>query len=190
MSRRRVPVVVSLAALVAAMVVVPLAGVAAAGGGCHRGYDQGQTEGTGVTVEMAGNCFGPTVLRVAPGTEVTFVNRDQVVHQLDGVGWTADKLLMSGDRVSRRFDAAGTYPFSYHLHPGMSGAVVVGDGLGAGRVVEITPVTALVSSPSAAPTPVDEDEGVPVALAVWVGAIVSGAAFLAGRRARRPRTAV
>ena len=192
MGRRRVPVVALVAAVVAVaatLVLVPLARPAAAGGACHRGYQEGQTEGTGATVEMTGNCFGPTVLRVEPGTEVTFVNRDQVVHRVDGVGWGSDEVLDAGDVATHRFDTAGTYPYSCNLHPGMSGVVVVGSGAGSGRVVEVTPVTALVSAPTPAPAAGDDRQGgagLPVALGVaaLAGAGVGAAGYALGRRRR------
>lgn len=140
---------VAAAAVAAASVAMVLAYPAAAGGGCHRDARDGQTEGRGTTVEMKDNCFGPTVLRVEPGTEVAFVNRDVSVHRVDGVGWGGSVALAEGAFVTQRFSSPGTYPFTCMLHPGMNGAIVVGDGHGTGPVVEVAPVQLAASNTSA-----------------------------------------
>ena len=170
-----------------AVLAVGLAGMAlvaaqpaSAGGGCHRAESEGQDEGTGTTVEMRGNCFGPTVLRVEAGSEVTFVNRDEVVHRIDGVGWASESPVAPGSRTTHRFDRPGTYPYTCILHVGMSGAVVVGDGRGSGRVAEAASAAVLAAAP-AAPAPAGASNGAGVGVwwfvataAVAVGAWVAG----------------
>ena len=127
MRRRRLAVLVPLFAILAATVLA--AAPAAAGGGCHAPA----TEARGTTVALADLCFSPTVLRVAPGTEVTFVNRDTITHPLSRPGgdwyWDGE----GGTRSTVRLDEAGTYPFFCYAHPGMVGVVVVGDGKGPPR---------------------------------------------------------
>jgi plastocyanin len=129
MRRRRLQVLVPLLAILAA--TVPAAAPAEAGGGCHAPA----TEARGTTVALTDLCFTPTVLRVAPGTEVTFVNRDTITHPLSRPGgdWYWDGA--GGTRSTVRLDEAGTYPFFCHAHPGMVGVVVVGDGQGLGASV-------------------------------------------------------
>jgi plastocyanin len=129
MRRRRLQVLVPLLAILAATVLA--AAPAAAGGGCHAPA----TEARGTTVALTDLCFTPTVLRVAPGTEVTFVNRDTITHPLSRPGgdWYWDGA--GGTRSTVRLDQAGTYPFFCHAHPGMVGVVVVGDGQGLGASV-------------------------------------------------------
>jgi plastocyanin len=124
--RRRLLLLVPLLAVLGATVLA--AGPAAAGGGCHAPA----TEGRGTTVALVDLCFTPTVLRVEPGTTVTFVNRDTTVHPLSRPGgdWFWDGAAC--DRATVRLDQAGTYPFYCHVHPGMVGVVVVGDGRGTG----------------------------------------------------------
>lgn len=178
---------IRLAVLAAGLASMLLAGAgpASAGGGCHRAESGGQDEGSGTTVEMRENCFGPTVLRVEAGSEVTFINRDDVVHRLDGVGWASESPLAPGDRTTQRFDRPGTYPFTSMLHVGMSGAVVVGDGRGAGRVVEVAPATVLAAAP-APPLPAPSEGAGP---GVWWfpagAALALGAWAAGGARARR-----
>jgi plastocyanin len=62
---------------------------------------------------------------VTPGTEVTFVNRDQVPHAVTGARWGDATTMATGESVTHRFDEAGIRPFQCYLHPGMVGAIVV-----------------------------------------------------------------
>ena len=161
-------------------------GPAEAGGGCHRNFEQGNTEGKGTTVEMVGNCFGTTVLRVAPGAEVTWVNRDEIAHRVDGVAWSVHEDVAGGAQASQRFDDEGTYPYVCVLHPGMFGAVVVGDGAGSGTVTAAATPTSLVAARAA----VDRDDtaggkaGWGLA-AVGLGCQLLVAGFAGGRASRR-----
>jgi plastocyanin len=129
--RTRAAIVLVLAVAVAAFLPVARAG---AGGFC-MGYEGGEgftdTEGDGVS--MSDNCFSPTVIRVGTGDTVTFVNKDEEVHAVGGaVGSFGDPHaeIRPGDSVSYRFDREGTFPYVCIYHPGMAGAVVVGDGEG------------------------------------------------------------
>ena len=171
-----------LAVGLASMALVA-AGPASAGGGCHRAESEGQDEGAGTTVEMRRNCFGPTVLRVEAGSEVTFVNRDEVAHRVDGVGWASESPLAPGASTTHRFDRPGTYPYTCILHIGMSGAVVVGDGRGSGRVVEVAPATVLAAAP--AQPAADEGGGVGDWWFVATAAVAFGAWAAGTTRARR-----
>ena len=188
MCRRRLTVLVPLLAVLAATVLAA-APASAGGGGCHRPA----TEGSGDTLALSELCFSPTVLRVAPGSEVTIVNRDTINHPLSRPGgeWAWDGLI--GDRTTVRLERAGTYPFFCYAHPGMVGVVVVGDGRGTGSgVVEVADngtapgAAAAPAEPAAAgsgPGPFPTAWLVLVALAALVGAV-------AGTRlaASRPRS--
>jgi plastocyanin len=101
---------------------------AGGGGGCRGGA----TEGRGETVAMSGSCFSPTVLRVDPGTAVTFVNRDFFTHNVSAMGWGRIEPMVRGDSFTATFDEDGVYPYACTYHTGMTGAVVVGEGLDAG----------------------------------------------------------
>lgn len=182
MSARRIGAAVAIAVSTA----VFLPGPADAGGGCHRNREQAQTEGTGTTVEMVGNCFGTTVLRVAPGTEVTWVNRDEIAHRVDGTGWSVREDVAGGAQATQRFDTPGTYPYVCVLHPGMFGAVVVGDGAGSGPLTNAATPTSLVAVRAA----VDRDgtaggSGGWGLTAVGLGALLLVAGFAGGRASRR-----
>ena len=157
---------------------------AGGGGGCAE-----TTEGTGSVVEIRNFCFTPTVIRVDDGSTVTFVNRDDAPHNVTGGNWGSSSLVL-GDEITQRFDAAGTYAYSCTLHVGMTGAVVVGDGIGAGPVVEVPavpePVAAVAPVVPRAPV-VDDDESAAATVAIGAGALVVGlgAGGVVGRRTRR-----
>jgi plastocyanin len=161
--------VITTAVALVAVVGLP-AGPASAGGGCHtRG-----TEGSGVTVELVNACMTPTVLRTAVGSTVTFVNRDSFAHNVNGHAFF-ENLPAEGDAATLRFTEAGIYAFSCSLHPGMTGAVVVGD---AAAAAPAAPAPQLIAKAS------PRASGVPLPLAGAGGVFIAVAALLLGRRQR------
>jgi plastocyanin len=133
---------------VACMALWGGSGIALAGGGCHIP----PTTGRGDRVDIADLCFDATVLYVQPGTDVTWTNRDAMTHVVVGVGdsWGDPEIsLMQGDTVSYRFDQDGVYPYSCLIHPGMVGAIVVGDGVGTDPAGVVPVTTTQVSPPVA-----------------------------------------
>jgi plastocyanin len=176
--RRLLASVPAVAVLVMALAV---AAPARAGGGCHLPA----SEGRGGTLTLTELCFSPTVLRVAPSTRLTIVNRDQFTHPLGrpGTDWWWE--AAPGARTSVRLDAAGTYPFFCWQHPGMVGVVVVGDGRGAGGRVA-TVAEAAPAAPVAAASPPARSGGIgwwPLAVAAALLAGAAGGRRLAARRA-------
>ena len=105
-----------------------VAGPASAGGkSCH---DPEPTSASAVAVDAKDNCFFPTVLYVEQGATVTWTNRDAAPHSVTGLalGWgTGQKTLFQGGSVSVEFSDPGIYPYTCVVHPGMVGAVVVGE---------------------------------------------------------------
>jgi plastocyanin len=160
-------------------------GPALAGGGCHQGVTTGDARGDGkTTVEMVDACFTPTTLQVDPGAEISFVNLDDVTHNVTANQWGHFDDMAQGDRFSVSFDAPGTYPFACTYHPGMAGAIIVGDGVGAGNGVNVVPLeapNAVVTT--AATTPGDSSGGWIVGGAV--GLLVGVAAGIGLARVRR-----
>ncbi|MGE3073522.1 MAG: plastocyanin/azurin family copper-binding protein [Dehalococcoidia bacterium] len=102
--------------------------VAVAGGGC-RGF--ASTEASGDAVQMEGTCFVPTVLRVEPGTNVTWTNQSTEPHSVAGatIEWGNYNELKQGQTIEYTFDRPGTYPYYCFVHNGMIGTIVVGDGV-------------------------------------------------------------
>jgi plastocyanin len=105
---------------------------AVAGGGCHDPATATDAGGrTETTVEMKDACFRPTALYVDPGTAVTFVSHDAgMTHNVGGNAWGHLEDMGAGDAFRATFDEVGTYPYACSYHPGMTGAIVVGDGVG------------------------------------------------------------
>jgi plastocyanin len=188
--RTRTAIVATLTALAA---VWSWSGTASAGGGCLHGTPP--SEGEGTVVEMVDACFTPTVLHVDPGTTVTFVNRDEMNHQVAGVGdtWGSFTELLRGDRVTYTFETDGVYLYSCWLHPGMVGAVVAGSGAGPGGLQELSVTGGAVTSVEAAPpasatSPSDGGTLGAVLIAGMLGLVAGGG--LAATTLRRRRSAV
>ena len=133
----------------------------AAGDPCYHGFEQpSRSESTDPQVKLMPCAFAPTVVRVAPGTTVQFFSGPDFVHLITGAGqeWgSRDDEIQPESTVAYRFDRPGTYPYACALHRGMSGTIVVGDGIdkpaasGDGpAVVTIVAPKAAASAPAAA----------------------------------------
>ncbi len=80
------------------------------------------------TVDLTSIQFAPQGIRVKPGTTVTWVNRDAVVHnvrQIESVFLSQDE-LKQGDTFTFTFNEPGVYRYqcTFH-HPNMNGVVIV-----------------------------------------------------------------
>ena len=117
---------------------------ASAGGGCHDGV----TTGAGDTVDLKDLCFFPTTLHVDPGNAVTFVNYDATTHNVTANGWGNFEGMQQGDTFRVTFAEAGIYPYACMYHPGMTGAIVVGNGTGAGNGEAVTVTSYDLPAPS------------------------------------------
>jgi plastocyanin len=181
MSRR-----VALAAtLMLAALAVPALPASAGGGGCYGGA----TQGAGTDVFLAEACPTPTILQVDPGTTVTFTNKDPFVHNIIGNTWGHPDDLNQGDSFTATFDKPGVYPYACWYHPGMTGAIVVGSGMGAGNgetvsigagpVPSASPAAeAAVEAPVAAADPAPADDA--SSTVGWFGGGAIGLALGAG----------
>jgi plastocyanin len=72
--------------------------------------------------------FSPTPLTVAPGTTVTWANKDEEPHTVmsaDGGKTFKSEALDTDDKFSFTFDKVGTYKYFCSIHPHMVGTVVV-----------------------------------------------------------------
>jgi plastocyanin len=114
--------------LVAVAATVLAAGAlrASAGGGGHCA--EPLAEGAGTAVDMVDACFAPAVLHVGVDEEVTFTNLDPMAHNVApaGWGWGHIENIPEGGSFTTTFDEAGVFPYACSLHPGMTGAVIVG----------------------------------------------------------------
>ena len=175
-----------------AVVVLGMPGAALAGGGCHSGVTQNDAAGEkATTVRMIDACFSASVTTVDPGTEVAFVNSDfGLIHNVGGNGWGNFEDMTKGDAFSATFDEAGIYPFACQYHPGMTGAIVVGDGTGTGSGANIMVEPFSPPAPETVTRVVTKEEGIPAGLGVAAGvvglALGGGIAFgLLRSRAKR-----
>jgi plastocyanin len=126
---RLAPLLAVAAGALSALVLSAEAAIA--GGGCHQ---ERATEGQGDEVRMEGQCFQPTVLHVAVGTDVSFDNLDDQAHNVGGINWGSyytdsgdDGILVKDESFTHTFRDPGYYPFACTLHAGMVGLIVVGD---------------------------------------------------------------
>jgi plastocyanin len=176
----RAGLVVAVAGLA---VGLPLGATAGAGGGCHAGM----TQGTGDRVDMVDACFTPSILQVDPGTEVTFTNKDPMGHNVSAYEWGRFDAMRRGESFTATFTEEGIYPFACSYHPAMTGAVVVGDGLGPGSGVVLGAASSSESQPKAAPAAATTDSA---STAIgWVGGGLAGlllGAVLGWTLRRRP----
>jgi plastocyanin len=101
---------ITIGGLVAALLLAGTAGAAAAD----------------ASVSIENFTFNPPSLVVAPGTEVTWTNLDDVPHIVrEDSGSFASTALDTDERFSRPFDAPGTYRYYCVLHPHMQGVIIV-----------------------------------------------------------------
>ena len=188
------------AALLAGLSVIVVAPAAGAGGFCAGYEGETLTDVRAVggspkanVVRMKDNCFDATVMRVSPDATVTWRNADPVAHAVGGAAGSFGDMhaeVAPGGSVAYRFDEEGVFPYVCILHPGMAGAVVVGDGVGSDTktvAAELAPPAPRSDSQGTTP---GNDPGSPVALAVGSVAILLVAAgvgrLLLASRGRTP----
>jgi plastocyanin len=147
--------------------LVTMAGVARAGGGCHSTGTTQETVASVrkvVEVNYAELCVRPTVLHVQPGQTVTWRNTDPIEHTItSGSGWWADQTLAEGETFSHTFSEPGLYPFYCMIHPNMGGVI---------DVAGATPVAATAQLPVKA---AEASSGAGLAGASGVAGLLGGA---------------
>lgn len=170
--------------LVSAAIVAVVAGPASVarasgGGGCGAPV----TEAAGTHVDIERFCYTPTIIRAPVGKSVTWTNLDSVPHMVGGANmvWGSYENLRKGRTATYSFSEPGVYPYVCAWHPGMVGAVVVGDA-GATKALEPKAAPASSSSVSAA-TPWK----IIAAVAIGLFAVTLGAGLELRRRIGRER---
>jgi plastocyanin len=184
---------IAAAGFLAALALAGIPGAALAGGGCHGGMTEADATGEAeTTIHLVDACFDPSVLRIDPGATVTFRNEDEgLIHNVGGTEWGFYGEMGTGDTFTATFDDPGVYPFACSYHPGMTGAIVVGDGKGAGTGWTVLndgpfePAKEVATTPSAA-----ETSSTPwIVLAAIGGSAIGAAATIAVRRTTKPAAA-
>ena len=90
---------------------------------CAMGAEQKTQE---KEVKIDNFSFAPQVLKISPGTKVTWINKDDVPHTVVSVEKKfKSSPLDTGDKFSFTFSAPGTYEYFCSIHAHMKGKVVV-----------------------------------------------------------------
>jgi plastocyanin len=80
------------------------------------------------TVTIDNFAFAPATLTVAPGTKITWNNKDEEPHTVtsaDGGKTFKSEALDTDDKFSFTFATPGTYKYFCSIHPHMVGTIVV-----------------------------------------------------------------
>ena len=122
------------------LMFVPLAAAILACGGSSDSTGPGTTGGGGggggggtapvatTAVEMKGLAFTPAAIKVTSGATVTWTNSDNTGHNITFANAAVAPSGTVAAGVNKALvmpTAAGTYPYSCTIHPGMSGSVQV-----------------------------------------------------------------
>jgi plastocyanin len=80
-----------------------------------------------LTIELFDNAFDQQEITVRVGTQVTWVNKDQVQHTVTFADGSIDELLNPGASFTTTFDSEGTFTYTDRLHvgPGLHGKIIV-----------------------------------------------------------------
>ena len=185
---------IALLCLLGVSALIVLVPSAAAGGGCYATDGIEMTTSDDPLVGIGQCAFIDTVVHIAPGDEVRWVNKDPVPHTVSGAAfsWGSERLLEQGDDVTYAFDKEGVYPYYCALHPSMVGAIVVGDAGAAAALTNgsaaVNEITALSAESDAEPSPAPSTgsaAAIGLAIVATVG-VVALAARLAILRRRAP----
>lgn len=77
-------------------------------------------------VWMQDMAFTPSVITVAPGTTITWTNKDGVAHNVTSdTGLFSSGSMANGDTFSYKFTTAGTFSYKCTIHPSMTASVKV-----------------------------------------------------------------
>ena len=82
---------------------------------------------TTVEIRIDNFSFGPTSVTVPAGTEITWVNHDDIPHTVTSDDKTTFKShpLDTDDKFTFKFEKPGTYQYFCSIHPKMTATVVV-----------------------------------------------------------------
>ena len=79
-----------------------------------------------IQVSIDNFSFGPMELTIQAGTEVTWINRDDVPHVIMSVDHKfKSRALDTDDKYSFTFQDPGTYEYFCAVHPKMTGKIIV-----------------------------------------------------------------
>jgi plastocyanin len=77
-------------------------------------------------VKVDNFAFTPGAVTVIVGTQVTWINRDDIPHTVDSTeGKFKSAALDTDDKFQFRFTEPGEYPYYCRMHPKMTGKIIV-----------------------------------------------------------------
>ena len=81
---------------------------------------------SGTEVKIDNFAFNPVVITVKVGTQVTWINKDDIPHTVDSSeGKFKSAALDTDEKFEFKFSDPGEYPFFCRMHPKMTGKVIV-----------------------------------------------------------------
>jgi plastocyanin len=84
------------------------------------------SSGSTAEVKIDNFAFTPAVITVKTGTQVTWINHDDIPHTVDSTqGKFKSAAMDTDDKFQFRFTEPGEYPFFCRMHPKMTGKIVV-----------------------------------------------------------------
>jgi plastocyanin len=82
--------------------------------------------GPAIEVKIDNFAYTPGVVTVKAGTQVTWINRDDIPHTVDSTQGKFKSAPMDTDeKFQFRFTEPGEYPFFCRMHPKMTGKIIV-----------------------------------------------------------------
>ncbi len=99
-----------------------------AGGAARVARSAPQARPATAEVKIDNFSFSPATLTVAPGTTITWTNRDDIPHTVvstDDPRAFKSKVLDTDEKFSYNFTKPGTFAYFCSVHPKMTGTVVV-----------------------------------------------------------------
>lgn len=120
----------ALVVIVAAMTIGGASAIAGAGPGSASTTVQATAAdaptGPAVEVKIDNFAFTPGVITVKPGTQVAWINHDDIPHTVDSTqGKFKSSAMDTDDKFEFRFTEPGEYPYYCRMHPKMTGKIIV-----------------------------------------------------------------
>ena len=120
----------SALALVAIVTVMTLRGTSLASqpgeSSMTAAASAGASTDSAAEVKIDNFSFTPGAVTVKAGTQVTWINHDDIPHTVDSTqGKFKSAALDTDDKFQFRFTEPGEYPFYCRMHPKMTGKIIV-----------------------------------------------------------------
>jgi plastocyanin len=122
-------VVIALAILLKVVLLLVNAHI---GSGTTANVSNSTVQSGKVTISITHMAYQPSVIVVKPGTTITWVNHDSVVHTVTQgqnaspyAGGFNSGLMPTGKAWSYTFQKTGTYLYTCEVHPSMNARIIV-----------------------------------------------------------------